>query len=296
MTISAGVITCNEEQTIGALLAALTAPENGGFRLAQIVVVSAECRDRTDDIVRAAAADDPRIELVVEPVRRGKSAAVNAFLAARRASDVTLLTSGDVRPAPDALAALVTAFHDPRVGMAGGRPTPINPPTNLTGRMAALMWQLHHEIALQNPKLGETVLFRSALVTAIPEDSPVDEASIEAAVLAQNFRLRYIPEAIIHNRGPDSLAEWLGQRRRIAYGHRWLARKHGHRVATSHDGSLMRLMGRHVKNHPGQALPAVALIFLEALARILALADTVTGKKNHAVWKIAPSTKKSQDA
>ena len=236
MTISAGVITCNEEQTIGALLAALTAPENGGFRLAQIVVVSAECRDRTDDIVRAAAADDPRIELVVEPERRGKSAAVNAFLAARRASDVTLLTSGDVRPAPDALAALVAAFHDPRVGMAGGRPTPINPPTNLSGRMAALMWQLHHEIAWQNPKLGETVLFRSALVTAIPEDSPVDEASIEAAVLAQNFRLRYIPEAIIHNRGPDSLAEWLGQRRRIAYGHRWLARKHGHRVATSTTG------------------------------------------------------------
>lgn len=288
-TTVAGVITCNEEATIGPLLEALRAPHDG-CEIVQIIVVSAECRDRTDEIVRAAARKDPRIHLITEPRRRGKSAAVNTFLAARLPGDLTLLTSGDVLPEPDAIARIVAAFRQSGTGMAGGRPVPVNPGDNLLGRMASLMWQWHHDIAVRHPKLGELVIFRSDLASSIPADSPVDEASLEAAILATGAALQYVPGAVIHNRGPDTLTEWISQRRRIAHGHQWLRRTGKHHVSTGNNADVLGLFWRCAIQTPGRLPEAVALIICEIIARILSLWDGLTGR-NHAVWEIAPSTK-----
>lgn len=284
--ISAGVITCNEERTIGPLLERLAAAPD----ITEIIVVSAECRDETDGIVRRHAAADPRIRLIAEPKRRGKSAAVNTFLAARGASDLTLLTSGDVLPAPDFVARVAGAFDDPATGMAGGRPVPVNGGASFTGRMAGLMWHLHHEIAREHPKLGETVMFRSGAVSAIPDDSPVDEASIEALVLAAGLRLAYVPGAIVSNRGPDTFAEWLSQRRRIAYGHAWLEKSAAHHVSTGSPSRVFPLLASHLARHPADLPVAVALMVSEALARVMARRD-LRGGNRHQVWEIARSTK-----
>ncbi len=290
MRIAAGIMTCNEERTIRPLLDALRTAKADNYRIEQIVVVSAACRDRTDEIVREAAAADPRVELISEPERRGKSAAANTFFAARRPSDLTLLASGDICPESGAIDKLVSVFADPQAGMAGGRPVPVNSHERLTGRMAALMWDMHHDIALKSPKLGEMVMFRSSLVGTIPKESPVDEASLEAAILESGHVLRYVPDAIIHNRGPDSLREWLSQRRRIAYGHAWLRQHSGHTVSTGGHSSVFRLLAGHVARRPDYLPAAVALMGFEALARLLAKKDFAQGKQ-HTIWDIATSTK-----
>ncbi len=285
----AGVITCNEEGTIGPLLETLRGTHNG-CDIVQIIVVSAECRDRTDEIVREAARKDSRIHLITEPRRRGKSAAVNTFLAARLPSDLTLLTSGDVLPEPGAIAQIIAAFQNPGTGMAGGRPVPVNPRDRFLGRMASLMWEWHHDIAMRHPKLGELVVFRSALASSIPADSPVDEASLEAAILAAGAALQYVPGAVIHNRGPDTLAEWISQRRRIAHGHQWLRRTGNHHVSTGNNTEVLRLFWRCAIQTPARIPDAIGLIVCEILARALSVWDNLTGR-SHTVWQIAPSTK-----
>lgn len=288
--VSAGVITCNEEQTIGPVLQFLSDARSSRWEVVDIIVVSAECRDRTDEIIREKAAKDPRIKLIAEPKRRGKSAAVNTFLEARSPSEFTLLTSGDVLPAPDFLDKVLSLFDEPAVGMAGGRPMPVNDPGTLLGAMARLMWEMHHEIALGSPKLGETIVFRSAAVSNIPAESPVDEASIEALVLQQDLRLAYAPDAVVHNRGPANLKEWLSQRRRIAYGHAWLKRHSAHEISTGANSTVASLLLKHIARQPSNLLPGLFLLGCEAWARFLAGFDA-RSKHQHQIWDIATSTK-----
>ncbi|HEX7600386.1 MAG TPA: glycosyltransferase, partial [Polyangiaceae bacterium] len=83
MRVVAGIMACNEEQTIGPLLEALLTSRPSGAPIEQITVVSSACRDRTDEIVRAFAVRDPRVVLIAESERRGKVAAINTFLATR---------------------------------------------------------------------------------------------------------------------------------------------------------------------------------------------------------------------
>ncbi len=288
--VSAGVITCNEEQTIGPVLQFLSDARSSHWEIVQIVVVSAECRDRTDAIVQEKAARDPRILLVSEPKRRGKSAAVNTFLDIRSPSEFTLLTSGDVLPAPDFLDKVLRLLDDPTVGMAGGRPMPVNDPSTLLGAMARLMWEMHHEISLDSPKLGETIVFRSAAVSSIPAESPVDEASIEAIILQQHLRLAYAPDAVVHNRGPANLKEWLSQRRRIAYGHAWLKRHSAHQISTGANSTVASLLLKHLTRQPSDIVPGLFLMGCEVWARFLAGFDA-RSKNQHQIWDIATSTK-----
>lgn len=287
------VTACNEERTIGPLLDALLQARPDGVPIEQVVVVSSACTDATDAIVARYASRDHRVKLIAEPVRRGKAAAINTFLQCRPAgTDVTLLSSADVRPAPGAVEAIVEALRDEGVGMAGGRPVPQNPGNALVDRMARLLWELHHEVALRSPKLGEVVAFRSALVAFIDERSPVDEASLEAAVEASRLSLRYVPAAVIENLGPATLAEWLSQRRRIAYGHAWLKRNCAYRVSTAGAARVAPVWLRTVARPPHNWTAGLAVVAFEIVARVLARLDAVRNPSRHTVWEIARSTKR----
>ncbi|HQR67378.1 MAG TPA: glycosyltransferase [Thermoanaerobaculia bacterium] len=292
MRVVAGITACNEERTIGPLLDALLAARPAGSPIEKIIVVSSACRDGTDGIVREFAARDSRVTLIAEPVRRGKAAAINTFLAARpRETDVTVIASADVLPFPGATESIVAAFADPAAGMAGGRPVPQNEGRSLTDRMAQLMWDLHDRMARRSPKLGELVAFRSSLVSAIDEESPVDESSLEAAIRAKGARLVYVPEARIANRGPATMREWMSQRRRIAFGHLWLKRRTGYSVSTGAGARVLPVWLAAVAPRPDRWIPGAALVVTEVVARWQARRDLARGSKDYAVGTIAESTK-----
>jgi len=297
MRVVAGVMACNEEQTIGPLLEALLASRPSGAPIERITVVSSACRDRTDEIVRAFSGRDPRVILIAEPERRGKVAAINTFLATRPpGTDVTVISSADVLPEPDTTEALVAAFADPAVGMAGGRPVPRNEGNALLDRMARLMWHLHDQVARRSPKLGEFVAVRSALVDSLDPESSVDESSLEAAVREQGGRLVYVPEATVGNRGPATVREWMYQRRHIAFGHLWLRRRTGYSVSTGSGAAVLPIWLSEVLPHPSLWLPGLALVATEVLARLEARCDFRRGDKDYAIWTIATSTKTGSGA
>jgi cellulose synthase/poly-beta-1,6-N-acetylglucosamine synthase-like glycosyltransferase len=279
----------NEEANIGHLLHALLNQQAINYTIGEIIVVASGCTDNTVGVVDAISQENPKVTLIVQPRREGKASAINLFLARAR-SDILVLESADTIPEPTALEHLLAPFADPEVGMTGARPMPVNDPNTFMGFAAHLMWELHHQIALQHPKLGECVAFRRVF-HRIPVQSAVDEVSIQAIIRAQDYKLVYVPEAVVHNRGPDNVSDFLRQRRRIYCGH--LKTKHdlGYSVSTMSPSRIMLELVRGWRWGRRQLAWVPAIIGLEAYGRFLGVRDYHSRSQSHTVWETAKTTK-----
>jgi poly-beta-1,6-N-acetyl-D-glucosamine synthase len=295
MLVSAVVCAYNEERNIERMLDSLLDQRTPRGRLLEIVVVASGCTDSTRAIVRERSQRDRRIRLVVQEERDGKASALNCYLRQRdMRAEAILIASADVLLRPGLLDLLLETLGEPNVGMCGGRPIPTNPRRAVMGRVVNLLWDLHHDVCLRAPKLGEAVLVRADLVDCVPDESPVDEASVEARITGQGFELRYVPDAIVANRGPDNLADYFKQRRRIAAGHFWVCRTSGYAVSTLDTRRIVRLALRHLGSSPAANLALVAAAAIEATARALGYLDFRRGR-SHAVWSIADSAHQPVD-
>lgn len=286
---SIGVFAHNEKANILHLLQAISAQKLEQVQIVEIIVVSSASTDGTDDIVRQFASEHPTVCLITQAKREGKSSAINVFLK-KASADIALIISGDVIPASNTIELLVSAFADPKVGAVGGRPMPVNGDDTLMSYAVRLLWRLHHRMALISPKLGEMIAFRK-IMDSIPQKSAVDEASIEAIIKAAGLGLKYVPEAIIHNKGPENLRDYILQRRRIQNGHLWLKRNQNYEVVSQDSATLFSVLMAEIKAMPCQ-LPQLGLVvLLEVYCRLLGSWDFFVRGKNPFAWEISRSTK-----
>ncbi|MDZ4182912.1 MAG: glycosyltransferase, partial [Candidatus Cloacimonadaceae bacterium] len=258
-------------------------------QIREIIVVSSASTDGTDELVESYAIVHPAVRLIRQEKREGKSSAINLFL--REAfSDILIVISGDVVPEENTIELLVSAFRDPAVGATGGRPMPVNDPSTFMGYAVHALWRLHHRMAMISPKLGEMIAFRK-LMDSIPADSAVDEASIEAIVRQHGLRLRYIPDALIRNKGPQNLKDFIKQRRRIQNGHLWLKAKQGYEVSSQKGDTLFWIMLDEMIEYPAAAPKLLAVMAMEIWCRILGSLDYYLMGKNPFTWDIVKSAK-----
>jgi biofilm PGA synthesis N-glycosyltransferase PgaC len=292
-TVSIGVFAHNEELNCGQMLRALLDQQCQCSKIIEIIVVSSASTDETDAIVSTIAATKPLVRLVREPVRQGKSAAINRYLAEKDPrADICVIAGADVVPDPEAVELLVSAFSDPKVGMAGGRPVPVNKGNRFLGFAVQLQWTMHHLVSLHQPKCGEMVAFRSDLTTAIPKESSVDEASLEAMAVKKGLQLRYVSDAVIRNRGPEKVREFINQRRRIASGHYWLRKTEHYTVATGCRKIVLKALASQPPRKLIEWIWMAGVIGLEISCRLLGLYDFYFRPRIHQAWRIAPTTKK----
>ena len=283
----------NEEHNNGSLLESLRHQQLESCSLEQIIVVASGCTDRTEEIVERAARSDSRIRLIRQRRREGKARAINLYLKEALAGgfDVCVLQSGDTLPDPATLDALVQPMaRNAEVGMVGAHVVPVNPETTLLGGIVQTLWRLHHRLALEQPKAGEMVAFRN-VVERIPDDSAVDEVSIEAAVRARGLSLRYAPDAIVRNKGPETVADFLKQRRRIHAGHLAVARTAGYAPSTMSLSRVAKHFAADVAGRPSRAAACAGAALLEATGRGLGAWDHYIARRSHAVWEVAATTK-----
>jgi len=287
---SIGIIVYNAAENIGKLLDALLSQELHHVQIKEIIVVSSACTDSTDNIVRKYESENKKIKLITELERRGKSSAINKFIAASK-SNFLIIESGDTIPAKDTVEKLILPFKEPEIGMTGGRPKPENDPRTFIGYSVTLLWNLHHEMALISPKLGEMIAFRR-IFEQIPNESAVDEASIEAIICGNGLKLKYIPDAIIHNKGPENIKDFIIQRRRIEAGHLWLKQMQKYSVSSQNSGLLLNLALKEIKRDPEKIFFMIGTAIIEIGSRFLGWFDFKIKKKNPFKWDIAGSTKK----
>jgi len=282
----------NEETNIGQLIEALLHQRTTHCRIREIVVLASGCTDSTEAIVSGWARRHHNIKLVSQPRREGKASAVNSFLRNSR-SEILVLAGADTLPTPVTIERLVEPFLQPEVGMTGARPIPVNDPSTFMGFASHFLWELHHQVALRQPKLGELTAFRRVFFR-IPFNSATDEANIEPLIQGQGYELRYVPESVVHNRGPATVQDFLKQRRRIHAGHLRIYRKQGYAVSTLDTARIVKALLRNWQWSWRQVPWIVAIISLEVYARLLGwIDDKFRGPGHHVVWEVASTTKEA---
>ena len=289
ITCSVGIMAYNEEQNIAQLLEAGQKQKLNTAKISEIIVVASGCTDKTAYIVKNFSFNDSRIKLLIQEKREGKSSAINYYLKNAQ-GDVIILESADTIPEEDTMEKLVLPFQDSKIGMTGAHPIPLNNPATFMGFAAHLLWQLHHHVALNEPKMGEMVAFRN-IVRNIPENSAVDEASIEAEIIKNGYQVAYVPEAIIKNKGSETIADFIRQRRRIHSGHLWLKDNFDHQVSTMDGIKIFHLLIDNFNWSIKEILFTPCVIAMEMWGRFLGWYDYKIMKKNPQIWKISSSTK-----
>ena len=157
---SIGVCVYNEEKNITKFLNSLLSQKLKRVIVKEIIIIVSGSTDRTLHIVKKFARNNKRIKIIHKKKREGKATAVNMFIE-KASSKILVLMAGDIILATDTVEKLVGKFRKKEVGMTGVKPIPINDiESGFFGFAAHLLWELHHRVSLQNPKMGEVVAFR----------------------------------------------------------------------------------------------------------------------------------------
>jgi poly-beta-1,6-N-acetyl-D-glucosamine synthase len=291
ITCSVGIMAHNEEANIGRTIRAVLEQQNTSIHIEEVIVVASGCTDRTVPTVLEMALQEPRLRLCVQEKRQGKASAINLFLKEAN-SPIVVLLGADVLPEPSALEHLCAPFKDPKIGMVGGRPIPVNDPATFMGHAVHLLWRIHDQLARMHAKLGEVIAFRN-VISGIPTNSAVDEISIQALISQLDYQLIYEPACIVYNKGPLTINDFLKQRRRIYAGHLQVRAQQNYAASTMKVIPIVcQLLACHdfTMSTPKQTLWTLGTVLLEGLARLQGYYD-YRHKHEHHIWQMVDSTK-----
>lgn len=286
MEITVVICAHNEEKNISTLLSQLSAQNT---ELKEILIVSSGSTDNTNTIVRQYAKKHNQVKLLIEPERKGKVSAVNIGLKNAK-GNIIVLCSADVQLGVHTLDELTKPFHNQKIGMVGSHPIPTNNSKTFTGFCSHLLWKLHHEISLKSPKCGEVISFRN-LGYLIPANVPIDEAYLESKFKSDGYKLAYAEKAIVYNHGPETITDYLRQRRRIHAQHMFLKNRFNYSVSTSSPLTILSALLKTIKLDPISLFFTWGAVKLEFFSIILGAYDFYIKKDFHIKWDMAKSSK-----
>jgi biofilm PGA synthesis N-glycosyltransferase PgaC len=286
---SVGITAYNEEANIGRLLQAMIDQRLTEVEITEIIVVASGCTDRTEEIVQEYIEKDPRIRIYVQEKREGKTSAINVFLAHAK-EKICVLESGDTLPREDTIDKMVRMFRDPAVGMTGAQKVAVNTPDHIVGVLSHLRLQMEHQLCLEIPRLGELIAFRKVF-DQMPLDVAMDEAFVEALIIRRGMQVRYAPDAVVYNMGPETVSDFVTQRRRNYAGHLYLRDKYGYKVSSLQNARVLRIALEEVWGAVRLVATLGILALLETYSRILGIWDYRVKKEKHVVWDMAWTTK-----
>ena len=289
--IVVGIMAYNEAGNIGRTLRSIQ-EQTIADQINRIIVVASGCTDETCAVVAGVAAHDPRVVLIEEPVRAGKTVALNTFLAAVTES-IVVIPSADLILEPETLAHLIAPLADPQVGMVGAHPVPTNSGDTFIGFAVRLMWELHHRIAAMQPKMGELVAFRNHVDELDPAVLS-DELSVENQIRAAGLRVEYAPEARVYNHGPETLREFIVQRERWCVANMQIVRQFQRPVSTLSKRNVLRAVRELVIETRPRPDWLVMAAGLEAWCRLRAYVSLRIMKRGdrYRMWEALHSTKR----
>ncbi|MDI6781628.1 MAG: glycosyltransferase [bacterium] len=299
ITCSIGIMAYNEEANIGRLLEALVSQETSICLIKEIIVVASGCTDNTVNIVDEFCQKDKRIMLLIQETRRGKASAINLFLK-HAVGEVVVFESADTIPERDVLEKLAAPFADQQVGMTGCQIVPVNSEDTVLGFYIHLFWKIHHRIGMIEFKTGEVTGMRN-IIPQIPEDILTDETYLTSVILQKKdsdgngYKLVYVPDAIVRNRGPETFHDFLTYRVRqvVAYYQLKHMLPQGYYIPKTMDKMLVfRCLLEEMTLNPKRLCLTFVSVLLEVTTRILAWVDWYVWKKNPFVWERVASTKR----
>ena len=265
-TVTVVVAAHDEEEVIERRLENLLAldypPE-----LVDVVVASDASTDRTDALVEAVAAREPRVRLLRAP-RGGKVAAQN--LAVREArGEIVAFSDANATWAPDALRKLVRNFADPEVAYAFGQ-LRLEAPDG-TNREGAY-WRYEVWLRAQESRIGSTTggygsiyaVRRSEYVEVDPRFG--HDLALPYLMVQRGRRAVYEPEALAFEK-PTPTIESEYRRKVRMFEHCWLITLRGRMFRGLDPLYLGQLVSHRLLRYGSGVLHLVLLASSSALAR-----------------------------
>ncbi len=164
----------------------------------QILVVDDGSEDRTNEIARSFVGAG--IEIVCNPPRRGKMAAMNLAIPLAR-GEIVLFSDADCFYYRNTLRQVVIPFADPGVGaVSGARKIPRT--DGMLSESEGLYWKYESFIKAQETRLGSCTGFagdllaiRRAILELPPDKIINDDFYMGMQVLRRGYRVVYAPQA-----------------------------------------------------------------------------------------------------
>jgi biofilm PGA synthesis N-glycosyltransferase PgaC len=198
-TVSVLMVVRNEEAVISGKLRNLL-DLNYPAERCQIVVVSDGSTDGTEAILHEYA-ENPRVNVVLNQLSRGKAAGLNDGMALVQ-GDIVLFTDARQKIERDALRLMMESFIDPEVGAVSGELMLGDPESGETSSGMGLYWRIEKRIRELESASGSVVgatgalyAVRRELVAEVPADTIIDDVFIPMHVVRQHARVLFDPRA-----------------------------------------------------------------------------------------------------
>ena len=285
-SVSICVPAYNEEQNIEKILTSLCKQKTKHVSINKIIVVSSASTDRTDELVNKYCKNDQRVLLIQQKKREGKASAINAFLKVIN-DPIVVIQSADTIPQINTIENLcLPLIQNPEIGMTGGAPIPLNDPKTFLGYIIHTWWWFHRNI----PRFGEIIAYRNILDEISPTTA-VDEAYIQAKMIQLKLKAIYVDNAIVYNKGADTVRDLIKQRRRVFNGHARLYRDENIKIDGMTKSALKLLLFKYKINSLKELFWLLGGICIEFYALILGRYDQKIAAKNPFIWDTAKTTK-----
>ncbi|MFX1449970.1 MAG: glycosyltransferase [Promethearchaeota archaeon] len=292
-SIDIGITAYNEEENIENILNSILAQKfDDGIKVNSILVVASGCTDRTEELVLKKANKYPSIKLISEKIRRGKASAINLVFKHSKAEIIVFVGADELVP-NNSINELVKPFKNKEVGAVSGHPVALNDEKQFVGYASCIVWRLHDLYSTNyDTKLsGELFAVRSNIIKQIPLVN-CDDAMIEVMVVKKGYKIAYAKNAKVYIMGPQTVNDFINQRKRVLVGHMQIKKLIGHTMQTMSFAVNLKLIFLYIKERGIlKHLPRVIFsLILEALAQIFAFLSSFRGKYE-TVWKRIGSAK-----
>jgi len=292
LEVSIGVMAYNEGLNISRLLRSIINQKLSKVFIKEIIVVASGCTDNTLEVVRNLCKKNNKLKIITQSKRLGKASAVNFFIKKAK-SNILIMISADTIVKNNAIEKLILPFKNEILGMTAGHIIPINEPDGFIRYYVTTLWKLHHEVCKKSFKAGEMVAWRNIIKRIDPKTS-VDETSIEAIILKNNFKTLYVEDSIVYNKGPENFWDFLKVRRRQIAGYYQLNKSLGfeYRPSTMSNWVVIKLFLTKTRSrNKKERFWKLGVLIIEGFARVVAFFDWFIFKNNYYIWPMAKSTK-----
>jgi glycosyltransferase involved in cell wall biosynthesis len=182
--------------------------QNYPFESLEIIVISDESEDGTDEIVREISARDSRVKLVRQVPRQGKTSGLNLAMP-DATGEIIIFSDANGRYQRDAIANLVNCFADPEVGYVTGKMVYVNEQGNVIGDGCSAYMKYENDLRNLEAQISSVVgvdggidAIRKTLYQPMKADQLPDFV-LPLKVVTQGKRVIFCEEAILNE---DSLS------------------------------------------------------------------------------------------
>ena len=215
----------NEEKVIRATIEnklAQTYPAD----LIDIIVISDESEDKTDEIVTEIAEQNSRVKLVRQVPRQGKTSGLNLAMP-HAGGEIIVFSDANSHYQPDAIEKLVACFADPDVGYVTGKMVYVNEEGNVIGDGCSAYMKYENHLRRLEADVSSVVgvdggvdAVRKSLYQPMSADQLPDFV-LPLKVVTQGKRVIYCEEALLNEESLSNSQSEFRMRVRVSLRAFW---------------------------------------------------------------------------